>query len=75
MFFKEQYAQQKLRVTEYLIALPRERESMGVFDNSKVCVCVCVWGGGGGGTFSLFAANLGNSADSGFRSVPRNLPP
>ena len=25
--------------------------------------------------FSLFAANLGNSADSGFRSVPRNLPP
>ena len=71
MFFKEQYAQQKLRVTEYLIALPRERESMGVFDNSKVCV----WGGGGGETFSLFAANLGNSADSGFRSVPRNLPP
>ena len=70
MFFKEQYAQQKLRVTEYLIALPRERESMGVFDNSKVCVCV-----GGGGTFSLFAANLGNSADSGFRSVSRNLPP
>ena len=48
MFFKEQYAQQKLRVTEYLIALPRERESMGVFDNSKVRVCVCVGGGGGG---------------------------
>ena len=47
MFFKEQYAQQKLRVTEYLIALPRERESMGVFDNSKVCV-----GGGGGGKLS-----------------------
>ena len=46
MFFKEQYAQQKLRVTEYLIALPRERESMGVFDNSK-SVCVCVGGGGG----------------------------
>ena len=46
---KEQYVQQKLQVTEYLIVLPRERESMGVFDNSKVCVCVCVWGGGGGG--------------------------
>ena len=41
-----------------------ENEGRWGYLTTRKCVCVCVCGGGAGGgeTFSLFAANLGNSA-------------